>query len=347
MRTFVSDNASGAHPALLAALVAANEGHALAYGDDPWTKRATALLRDLLGDQAEVLFTFGGTGANVTALHTLVGPGDAVLCTEWAHIHVDECGAPERLTGAKLVPLASADGRLAPEQVDEACGVLGDQHHVQPAVVSLTQTTELGTVWTPDEIAAVAEAAHRRGLRVHLDGARLANAVAALGRPARELAEAGVDVLTFGGTKNGMVFGEAVVWLDPALATRARFARKQAGQLPSKTRFIAAQFEAALTDGLWLRTASHANAMAQLLAERVAAVPGISLSRRTEANAVFALVPRERVAALQEHSPCYVWDERTGEPEVEVRWVASWDTTEGDVEAFAASLAAALAGSGA
>jgi len=338
MRTFASDNASGAHPALLSALVAANEGHALAYGSDPWTERATAMLRDLLGDEAEVLFTFGGTGANVTALHTLVGPGDAVLCTEWAHIHVDECGAPERLTGAKLVPLPSADGRLSPEQVEEACGVLGDQHHVQPAVLSLTQTTELGSVWTADEIAAVAEAAHRRGLRVHLDGARLANAVAALGRPARELAEAGVDVLTFGGTKNGMVFGEAVVWLDPALATRARFARKQAGQLPSKTRFIAAQFEAALADGLWLRTAAHANAMARLLAERVEAVPGIALSRPTEANAVFALVPREHLAGLQGRSPFYVWDERPGDRAVEVRWVASWDTTEGDVDAFAAGL---------
>jgi threonine aldolase len=338
MRTFASDNTSGAHPAILAALVAANEGHALAYGDDPWTQRATSLIRDLLGGSAEVLFAFGGTGANVTALHTLVGPGDAVLCTEWAHIHVDECGAPERLTGAKLVPLPSADGRLTPEQVEEACGVLGDQHHVQPAVVSLTQATELGTVWTADQIAAVAEAAHRRGLRVHVDGARLANAVAALGRPVRELTEAGVDVLTFGGTKNGMVFGEAVVWLDPGLATRARFARKQAGQLPSKTRFVAAQFEAALADGLWLRAATHANAMAALLAERAAAVPGVTPSRPTEANAVFALMPRARAAALQERTPFYVWDERPGHADVEVRWVASWDTTEADVDAFVSLL---------
>ena len=235
MRTFASDNTSGAHPAILAALVAANEGHALAYGDDPWTERATSLIRDLLGGTAEVLFAFGGTGANVTALHTLVGPGDAVLCTEWAHIHLDECGAPERLTGAKLVPLPSADGRLTPEQVDGACGVLGDQHHVQPAVVSLTQATELGAVWTADQIAAVAEAAHRRGLRVHVDGARLANAVAALGRPVRELAEAGVDVLTFGGTKNGMVFGEAVVLARPR-ARRAGALRPQAGRASCRAR---------------------------------------------------------------------------------------------------------------
>lgn len=341
MHLFASDNASGVHPAVLAALAAANEGHALAYGADPWTDRATAAFRDLLGD-VEVLFVWGGTGGNVVGLQTLLGPQHAVICPESAHINVDECGAPERFTGCKLVDLPVDDGKLRPEQVVEQLHAVGDQHHVQPRVVSVTQSTELGTVYSADEMAALAEVAHAHGMYLHVDGARIANAAAALGGDVRSVtADAGVDVLTFGGTKNGAMYGEAVVWFDPELARSARFLRKQAGQLPSKTRYVAAQFEALLTDGLWLANAGNANRMAGRLVDRIRDVPGIDLLREPEVNGVFAHVPKDAIAPLQATSPFYVWDEATGA----VRWMCSWDTTEADVDAFVAGVRSVLVGS--
>jgi len=338
MHLFASDNASGVHPAVMAALAAANDGHALAYGDDPWTARASGLLRDLLG-AGEVLFVWGGTGGNVVGLQTLLGPQHAVVCPATAHIAVDECGAPERFTGCKLVDVPTPDGKLRPEQVVEQLGGLGDQHHVQPRVVSITQSTELGTLYSPDEVAALGEVAHRHGLLLHMDGARLANAAAALGDVRSFTAEAGVDVLTFGGTKNGAMYGEAVVWFDPARAADARFVRKQAGQLPSKTRFVAAQFEALLTDGLWLANASHANEMARRLGAEVRDVPGVTLTHEPAVNAVFARVPQAAIPSLQEVSAFYVWDQPTSE----VRWMCSWDTTEADVTAFAGGVRRVLA----
>lgn len=334
MHLFASDNASGVHPDILAAVVAANDGHALAYGEDPWSTAATAALRELLGD-VEVLFVWGGTGGNVVGLQTLLGPQHAVLCPDTAHIAVDECGAPERFTGCKLVDVPTVDGKLNPDQVRAALGGLGDQHHVQPRVVSITQATELGTLYAPDEVAALAEVAHAHGLLVHLDGARLANAVAALDVDVRALTtDAGVDVLTFGATKNAAMYGEAVVWLRPGLADAARFVRKQAGQLPSKQRYVAAQFLAALRDGLWLRTAAHANAMAARLAEAVRDVPGLQLVREPRTNAVFARLPTAAIPLLQQEAPFYVWDDAVGE----VRWMCSWDTTAADVDAFAATV---------
>lgn len=335
MRSFASDNSSGVHPAVLDALVAASADHALAYGKDPWTERATARFRDLFGVPAEVLFVWGGTGANVVALQSLLRPWEAVVCTQAAHINVDECGAPERLAGAKLLAFPAADGKLRVEHVEAALAGRGDEHHVQAAVVSVTQATEAGTVYAPEELRAVCDAAHAHGMRVHLDGARLANAVAALDVDVRALTvDAGIDVVSFGGTKNGMMYGEAVVYFDPALADGARFVRKQMAQLPSKMRFIAAQFDALLTDDLWLDCARRANEAAALLAREVAAVPGVTLSRQPEVNSVFATVPREAIPALQERSFFWVWDEPRGE----VRWMTSFDTTPDDVQAFVAHL---------
>lgn len=323
------------------ALRAANVDHALAYGADPWTARATERFCDLFDAPVEVLFVWGGTGANVVALQSLLRPWEAVVCAETAHVNVDECGALEHMSGSRLLPCATPDGKLRPEHVEAALVGRGNEHHVQAAVVSVTQATEQGTVYTEGELAAVGTTAHEHGLRVHLDGARLANAVVARDCSVRALTvDAGVDVVSFGGTKNGMMYGEAVVYLDPALAAEARFVRKQAAQLPSKQRFVAAQLEALLTDGLWLENAGRANAMAARLAEQVATVPGVTIRRAPEANSVFAVVPHDAIPALQDRSFFWVWDEQVGE----VRWMTSFDTTTDDVDELVAGVREVLAG---
>lgn len=338
-RSFASDNNAGAHPEVLAALARVNGGHVRAYGDDPFTATAIATLREHLGGTAEIFFVFGGTGANVLGLHALMQPHEAVICSRYAHIHVDECGAPERFIGCKLIGVDAPDGKVTPEAVTARLGVVGNEHHSQPRVVSISQATEYGTVYTPDEVRALADTAHAHDLWLHVDGARIANAAAALDVPLRAItADAGVDVLSLGGTKNGLVGGEAVVFFDPARAERFRFMRKQAMQLPSKMRFIAAQFEALFTDGLWLRSAHHANAMARRLAERVRDVPGVTITQAVDANAVFAVLPAGVIPALQESCFFYVWDEVRSE----VRWMASWDTTAEDVDAFARTIARAI-----
>ncbi|HVE18037.1 MAG TPA: beta-eliminating lyase-related protein, partial [Ilumatobacteraceae bacterium] len=251
-RAFASDNAAGAHPAVIEAIVAANSGHALAYGSDRWTAEAEASFREIFGPTSETFLVWNGTGANVMALATMVQPADFVLCTEWAHISVDEAGAPERALGAKIMPVAAVDAKLHPDQIGALARFQGDMHHAQPGVVSITQSTELGAVYTADEVAALCDAAHGLGMVVHMDGARLANATAALGGTvavARSFTvDAGVDVLSFGGTKAGLAGGEAVVFLNPSLAKRAKYVRKQVNQLPSKMRFVAAQFNALLED---------------------------------------------------------------------------------------------------
>jgi threonine aldolase len=323
------------------ALVAANDEHALAYGADPWTARAEARIRDLLGAPVETFFVWGGTGANVVSLQALLRPWDAVVCTEHAHINVDECGAPERIIGAKLLAVPSEDAKLQPDDVRAAVVDRGDEHHVQAAVVSVTQSTEHGTLYSVDELTELARVAHEHGLRVHLDGARLANAVAALDCDVRALTiDAGVDVVSFGGTKNGMMYGEAVVFLDPALGEHARFVRKQLAQLPSKLRFVAAQFEALLTDDLWIDNARNANRMAALLAAEVEGIPGVELTRRPVVNSVFARVPANAIPALQDRSFFWVWDHASAE----VRWMTSFDTTAEDVTRFAAGLREVLGG---
>ena len=279
--SFASDNFAGAHPRVVEAVAAANVGHVMAYGEDPYTAECEARFRDLFGPTTETFLAFTGTGANVLALATMLKPAQAIVCTNWSHITVDETGAPERILGAKLIGLPSDDGKVRPEQLDELAHLIGVTHHAQPGVVSLTQSTELGTLYTPDEIASLCETAHRLGMSVHVDGARIANAVAALGGTVAALrsltVDAGVDVLSFGGTKNGLLGGEAVVYLNPEMATSARFVRKQVTQLASKMRFVAAQFNALLDDGLWIELATHANDMAALLHRRTAAIDAVEL----------------------------------------------------------------------
>ena len=338
MANFASDNTAPAHPAILEALARANDGHVPAYGDDPWTARAVAAVRAVAGADAEVHLVWNGTGANVTALSALLRPRDGVVCVEDAHINVDEGGAPERFAGAKLIDLPSPDGKLGVEQLEPLLHVLGNEHHVQPRVVSLTQSTERGTIYTVPELKAITAWAHAHGLLVHVDGARIANATAALGGDLRATTrDAGVDVLSFGFTKNGGMGAEAVVFFDPALAEGFRFVRKQGMQLASKMRFLAAQVEALLADDLWLDLARHANAMARRLAAGARGVKGITLTREPEANALFAWLPDAVIPRLQARHPFYVWKPGS-DGRSEVRWMCSWDTTEHDVDAFVAAL---------
>jgi threonine aldolase len=339
---FASDNAAGAHPLVLDALVRANSGHALAYGSDAWTAETEARFRDLFGPESSSLLVWNGTGANVLALATMVRPADTVVCSNWAHIAVDETGAPERILGSKLTTMSTANGKLVPEQLSELEHLIGVQHHAQPGVLSITQSTELGTLYTPDEVAALCDAAHRLGMTVHLDGARIANATAALGGTVEALrsftVDAGVDVVSFGGTKAGLAFGEAVVFLNPDLARRAMFIRKQVTQLPSKMRFVAAQFNALLHDDLWMHLAQHSNDMGTRLYEATAHLPGLHYDAAPEVNSVFPVLPAHVIEPLQEW--CFFWDWDTSRNQV--RWMTAWDTTDADVDRFAAGVAAAL-----
>jgi threonine aldolase len=320
-----------------------NDGHVLAYGDDRHTRAVEDHFRELFGPRTQTLLAFNGTGANVLALATMLGPAQAVVCSDWAHIAVDETGAPERALGAKLMDLPCPDGKLRPEQIDELSHLIGVQHHAQPGVLSITQSTELGTLYTAEEIAALCDAAHRLGMTVHLDGARISNAAAALGGSVAALrsftVDAGVDVVTFGGTKNGLLGGEAVVYLEPSLARSAHFVRKQVTQLPSKMRFIAAQFDALLTDGLWLRLAAHANEMATSLHRATVGIPGVVLDAPPAVNAVFPLLPASAVEPLRDWSFFWDWDVSRHQ----VRWMTAWDTTPEDVAAFADGVRTILA----
>ena len=338
-RGFASDNYAGALPEVLEAIAAANTAHAPAYGSDPWTAALEERIREQFGPDARAALVFNGTGANVVALRAVCDPWSAVICAETAHLNVDEGGAPERVAGLKLLPIATPDGKLTPDLVAPKLIRFGDEHAVQPRVVSITQSTELGTVYSVDEIRALADQAHAHGMLLHVDGARLANAAAALGVPLRTLTtDAGVDALSFGGTKTGLLLGEAVVLLRPGLGDGIEYLRKQSMQLASKMRFLAAQFDALLEDERWRTAAAHANAMAQRLAAAMASVPGIRLTQPAEANAVFAILPPAVTARLQERWRFYVWDEATGE----VRWMCSWDTTPEDVDAFASDVRSAL-----
>jgi len=339
MKGFASDNYSGAHPAVLEAMTAANAEHAVAYGADRWTARAQELLREQFGELAQSYLVFNGTGANVCILRAMCRPWHAVICAASAHVNVDEGGAPEFLVGAKLLDLPTPDGKLTPELVRSAVTRVGDEHAVQARAISISQSTELGTVYTPAEVRALADLAHAHDMYLHVDGARLANAAAALDSDLRVFTtDAGVDAVSFGGTKNGMVFGEAVVLLAPELAEGFPWIRKQSMQLASKGRFAAAQFVALLEDDLWLRSARHANAMGARLARAVSDLPGVRVTQPTQANVVFATIDPAVTPGLQAEWPFYVWDEATGE----VRWMCSWDTSPEEVDAFAASIAAAV-----
>ena len=340
--SFASDNAAGVQPEIMSAIVAANEGSALAYGADEWTERTGQRFAELFDTDVEVALCWGGTGGNVVALQTLLKPWQAVICTSAAHIVVDECGAPERFTGSKLIDLDSPDAKLTPDRVRSQLHVLGDVHHAQPAVVSLTQSTESGTLYTADEIAAIAEVAHEAGLAVHMDGARIANATAALGATREALRsitrDAGVDVITFGGTKAGMMYGEAVVYLRPELGRPVGFVRKQAAQLPSKMRYVAAQFEALFLDDLWLTSADRANRLATDLYERLGEIDAVTATRPPQVNSVFARLDRAAIDRLQAWSFFWDWDVSVDE----VRWMTSWATTPEDIDRFVAGISAAV-----
>jgi threonine aldolase len=340
-RAFASDNWAGIHPHVLAAIARANDGgHTPAYGDDPWTGEAVRLFRDHFGQDAEVYFAFNGTGTNVVGLQSLLRPHEAVVCADAAHINVDECGAPERFLGSKLLGVPTPDGKLTPDLVASAVTGVGDEHHVQARVVSITQSTEVGTVYTVDEIAALADWAHGHAMYLHLDGARIANAAASLGVDFGAFGRgAGVDVVSFGGTKNGALGAEAVVTFRDESETGLRFIRKQSMQLSSKMRFVAAQFVALLTDDLWRSNAEHANAMARRLGAAASAVPGVRLVQPVQANSVFAVLPPAVTVALRSEHPFYVWDPATGV----VRWMASFDTTEEDVDRFVGRLTELMA----
>ncbi len=335
---FASDNAAGAHPAVIDALVAANDGHALAYGSDRWTEEASARFRELFGPSSEAFLVLNGTGANVMALASMVQPADCIVCTEWAHIAVDEAGAPERIIGSKLLTQPAPTAKLVPEQLEHLAHLRGVQHHAQPGVVSITQSTELGTLYTADEVAALCDTAHRMGMLVHLDGARIANATAALGGTIAALrsftVDAGVDVVSFGGTKAGLVGGEAVIYLDPALAKRAIYVRKMVNQLPSKMRFVAAQFNALLRDDLWIRSAEHSNDMARRLYDLTCNIPDVRFDHSPEVNSLFPTLPADSIEPLRDWCFFWDWDVSRGQ----VRWMTAWDTTEADVDRFAAGV---------
>ena len=337
VRSFASDNHSGVPPEVLAASGEANVEHAIAYGADPWTARAEQCFRDQLGEQARAFLVFNGTAANVLALRAACREWEGVICTANAHLNTSEGGAPERIAGGKLCAVPTPDGKLRPEQIDPLLVGVGDEHSAQMRLVSITQATELGTLYSVAELRAITDHAHERGLLVHLDGARLGNAAAALGVPLRALtADAGIDLVSFGGTKLGLLGAEAVVLLRPDLAPDFRFLRMQGGQLASKSRFLAAQFIALFEGDLWLTLASHANAMAARLAAGVRALPALEITQAVESNAVFARLPRAAIEPLQAQWPFYVWDEASDE----VRWVCSWDTTAAEVDAFVSAIAA-------
>ena len=331
-RSFASDNNAAVHPEVLEAIGRANQGHEVGYGDDPYTESAIRRFREHFGNDVEVFFVFNGTAANVLSLQALARSYHAVLCPELSHIYTDECGAPEKMNGCKLIPLAAPAGKLTVETVAHAYHGIGDQHHVQPRVISITQATEMGTIYSPSEIQNLARFAHKRNMFLHMDGARISNAVAAQGLTLRQGSrDLGVDVLSFGGTKNGLMGVEAVVFFRPELAVDFLFMRKQAMQLASKMRYLAVQMEALLSNELWRRNADHANRMARLLEKEISKIAQIKLVYPVEANGVFAQIPPAAIEKIKERYFFYVWDEE----ESVVRWMCSFDTTEEDVRQFA------------
>jgi threonine aldolase len=333
-RGFGSDNHSGISPEIFKAIADANTDHALAYGDDEWCARTEALFRDCFGPQAKVYFVFNGTGANVLSIDAMCRSHEAVVCAETAHINVDECGAPQRVVGCRLLTVDTPDGKLTPELVKTRLHGFGFEHHSQPRAISITQSTELGTLYTLGEIRALADLAHSYNMFLHMDGARLANAAVSLNCSFKEMTtDLGVDCLSFGGTKNGLLMGESCVILNPTLDIDMKYRRKQMTQLCSKMRFMAAQFEAYLTTDLWRRNAEHSNAMAQLLYREVCAL-GVKVMYPVQVNSVFVQLPADIWHALQKEYFFYDWDEASNV----VRWMCSFDTTEDDIRNFVAAL---------
>ena len=334
MKSFASDNYSGIHPEVFEAIQLANSHHQISYGVDIFTHEAVQLFEKEFGN-VSVLFAFNGTGANVICLKCCTLPFQAVICSDLAHIHVDECGAPTQSIGCSLLPVSTTDGKLTPELIQPLLSRIGNVHHTQPKVISISQSTEIGTIYSIDELKALCRFAHDNNMYVHLDGARISNAVAALGITLKEATvDCGIDIMSFGGTKNGLMMGEAVLVFNDELKANAPYFQKQSAQLFSKNRFIAAQFKALLSNDLWLRMATHANKMAQILSAEIQQLPGVKITRKVQANAVFAIIPQKAIEPLQAKYPFYIWDEET----LELRWMCSFDTTEEDIENFVCTL---------
>lgn len=330
---FASDNNSGVHPAVFKSMENANTGHVVGYGNDEYTQKAIEIFRQKFGTGTEVFFVFNGTGANVLGLSTVTQSFHSVICAETAHIQEDECGAPEKFTGCKLLPVEPENGKITPEGIQPHLKGFDFEHHSQPRVISISQVTEMGTVYQPEEIKILAELAHKNNMLLHMDGARIANAAVSLQLDFCEFTkDCGVDILSFGGTKNGMMMGEAVLFFNPELTKLTKYIRKQSMQLYSKMRFVGAQFLAYFEDDLWKKTATHSNRMAKLLAEEVGKIPEVAITEPVEANGVFAIVPKEIIQPLQEHFFFYIWNEKRSE----VRWMTSWDTTEEEIFEFVA-----------
>jgi threonine aldolase len=338
-RSFASDNNASIHPEILKAISNANQGHVVGYGDDPYTNSAVRKFQQHFGPDIDVFIVFNGTAANTLSLKALTESYHAVICAEEAHIYTDECGAPEKFTGCKLIPIPTTEGKLTVEAVRRAYHGIGDEHHVQPRVISITQATETGTVYKPNEIQALARFAHERQMFLHMDGARIANAAASLGQTLPQATrDLGVDVLSFGGTKNGAMGAEAVVFFDRKLSQDFKYRRKQGMQLASKMRFISAQLDALLSNDLWLANAQHSNRMAKFLEKEVRKIPGIKIVYKVEANGVFARIPRPAIAKLRKRYFFYVWNEEQSV----VRWMCSFDTTKDDILRFVECLSEVL-----
>ena len=339
LRGFASDNCAPVHPDVLAAIACANGGHQDSYGDDVYTAHLQRVFKHHFGEEAQAYPVFNGTGANIVSLQAMTERWDAVICATSSHLNTDECAAAERVAGIKLLTLDAPDGKIAADSLAVHAWGWDNQHRASPRVVSITQSTELGTCYTPDEIALICARSHEFGMKVHVDGARLANAAATLGTGFKAFTtDVGVDVISFGGTKNGLLFGEVIVVLNPEAVRGMLHLRKAATQLASKMRYVSVQFEALLAGDLWLRNAQHANAMARRLAEQVGRLPGVEVARPVEANSVFARLPAAATVRLQERFHFYVWDQASGE----VRWMTAFDTTEADVDAFAQAVAEEL-----
>ncbi|MDD4114562.1 MAG: low specificity L-threonine aldolase [Massilibacteroides sp.] len=335
MRSFASDNNSSVHPLIMEAVVKANTDHAVGYGDDPWTESAENKLKEVFGSEAIPFLVFNGTGANAVALQAVTRPFNSIICAETAHIIVDECGAPARMTGAAVVPVPTADGKLTVELIRQKLTNFGVCHHSQPKAIYLSQVSELGTVYTLDEIRAIADLLHAHDMYLHMDGARLANACAYLNCSMRRMTvESGVDILSFGGTKNGMMMGEAVISFRPELTQYLQYYRKQSTQLASKMRYISAQFIPYLENNLWLENAMKANIAAAKLYAVLSRYSEIKFTQKPETNQLFFTVPAKVACKLREKYYFYFWNESR----YEIRLVTSWDTTADDLANFEADL---------
>ncbi len=328
MKALASDNYSGVHSEVIEALIRANVEHQGSYGSDEFTARAIKLFKNHFGEITEVFFVYNGTGANVLGLSSLTQSFHSILCSELAHINVDESTAPEKFTGCKLIGIETKDGKIYPDQVEEKIQRVGDQHHPQAKVISISQSTEYGTVYTVEEIIALSAVAKKHNLYLHMDGSRIGNAAVSLNKDFRTFTrDAGVDILSFGGTKNGMMFGEAILIFNPELAKDFFYRRKQGMQLHSKMRFISAQFEAMLSNDLWKRNAIHSNTMAKKLEQGLRTIPRVTITQSVDGNGVFALFPKEIIPELQKEIFFYVWNDRTSE----VRLMCSFDTKEEEI----------------